>query len=92
MSDARLQGRDRPRLLDVRSTWHAEIPVLGPVELGAFKAIYARARDWADIEAMIAAETLDLEAVRAELGRMLRSEDPRLERLGEAVRQADGDR
>lgn len=35
------------------------IPVLGPVELGVFKAMYDRTRDWADIEAMLGASTLD---------------------------------
>jgi hypothetical protein len=68
-----------------------EIPVLGPVELAVFKAIFDRTRDWADIEAMITAETLDLEAVREQLDRLLDIEDPRIERLAEAVRRADAD-
>lgn len=36
-----------------------QIPVLGPVELATFKAWFDRASDWADIEAMLAAGTLD---------------------------------
>lgn len=61
------------------------IPVLGPVELAAFKVMYDRTRDWADIEAMVAAETVDLDAVRATLAPMLAFEDPRFARLDEAV-------
>ena len=38
-----------------------QIPVLGPVELAVFKAFFNRTKDWADIEAMLTAETLDLE-------------------------------
>jgi hypothetical protein len=35
------------------------IPVLGPVELAMHKAMFDRASDWLDIEAMLAAGTLD---------------------------------
>jgi hypothetical protein len=66
-----------------------EIPILGPVELAVFKAMFDRTRDWADIEAMVAAETLDLEAVRATLTTMLESDDERLARLDEAVRRVE---
>jgi len=64
------------------------IPVLGPVELGVFKAMYDRTRDWADIEAMLGASTLDLDAVREGLGEMLPPHDPRFARLDEALRRA----
>lgn len=66
----------------------ARIPILGPVELAVFKAVFDRTRDWADIEAMLEAETLDLDAVHGHLARML-GEDPRLERLADAARRAD---
>jgi hypothetical protein len=69
-----------------------EIPVLGPVELAVFKAAFDRTRDWADIEAMLAAETLDVDAVRDHLDRLLGADDPRFERLAEAVRRADAGR
>ena len=65
-----------------------EIPVLGPIELAVFKAMFDRTRDWADIEAMIAKGTLDLEAVREALRAMLGPEDRRLMRLDEAERVA----
>jgi len=68
----------------------AEIPVLGPVDLAVFKAMFDRTRDWADIEAMLAAHTLDADAVREALGEMLEPGDPRFARLGEAERLAAG--
>jgi hypothetical protein len=67
-----------------------QIPVLGPVELATFKAMFDRTRDWADIEAMLAAETVDVAALRARLGQLVDSDDPRFARLKEAIRRADG--
>lgn len=64
------------------------IPILGPVELAVFKVMFDRTRDWADIEAMLAAGTLDLDAVRATLSPMLAGEDARFARLDEAERRA----
>lgn len=62
------------------------IPVLGPAELAVFKVRYDRTRDWADIEAMIAAGTLDLNAVREALagwpGRPMRSSAGSTKRCG----------
>jgi hypothetical protein len=64
------------------------IPVLGPVELAVFKAMFDRTRDWADIEAMLEAGTLDLDATGAALRSMLPPDDPRFARLREAERRA----
>ena len=64
-----------------------KIPVLGPVELAAFKAMFDRTRDWADIEAMVGASTLDVDAVRATLEGLLPADDERFARLDEAVRR-----
>jgi hypothetical protein len=64
------------------------IPVLGPTELAVFKAMFDRTRDWADIEAMIAAGTLDTDAARATLRAMLTDDDERFARLDEATRRA----
>jgi hypothetical protein len=61
--------------------------VLGPIELAVFKANFDRTRDWADVEAMVAAETLDVDTVREHLQRLLGADDPRLARLDEAVRR-----
>jgi hypothetical protein len=60
------------------------IPVLGPVELAVFKAMFDRTRDWADIEAMVAARSVDMESVREALAEMLPEDDPRFARLEQA--------
>ncbi|MGI8511855.1 MAG: hypothetical protein ACR2NH_04425 [Solirubrobacteraceae bacterium] len=65
-----------------------QIPVLGPVELLVFKAMLDRTRDWADIEAAVAAQTVDVEAVRVVLSTMLDEDDERFARLEDAVRRA----
>jgi hypothetical protein len=57
------------------------IPVLGPVELAVFKVMFDRTRDWADIEAMADRGTLDFDAVRRSLRRLLDADDPRFARL-----------
>lgn len=62
--------------------------MLGPVELAVFKAMFDRTRDWADIEAMIAAGSLDLGAVRSALQAMLAEDDSRFARLEEAETRA----
>lgn len=66
-----------------------DIPILGPIELTVFKVMFDRTRDWADIEAMVSANTVDLDAVREQLQSMLDSDDPRFDRLSEAVRRAE---
>lgn len=66
------------------------IPVLGPLELTVFKAMFDRTRDWADIEEIAAAGNLDLAAVDEALKTMLGDDDPRFERLEQAVLRAQG--
>jgi hypothetical protein len=65
-----------------------QIPVLGPVELAVFKAMFDRTRDWADIEAMLVAERLDLDAVREQLQTMFPADDHRFARLEDALERA----
>jgi hypothetical protein len=65
-----------------------QIPVLGPTELAVFKVMFDRTRDWADIEAMAEAGTLDVDAVRSALAKLVEDDDPRLARLDEAVARA----
>lgn len=65
-----------------------EISVLGPVELAVFKAMFDRTRDWADIEAMFGACSLDPADAHAALGALLPPADPRFARLDEAARRA----
>lgn len=69
----------------------SEIPVLGPVELAVFKVMFDRTRDWADVESMVAARTLDVEAVRAQLRQLVAADDARFARLDEAIRLADAE-
>lgn len=62
-----------------------EIPVLGPIELAVFKVMFDRTRDWADVEAMLSAGTLDTEVVREEFAALVGDDDPRIVRLDETV-------
>jgi hypothetical protein len=64
------------------------IPVLGPTELAVFKVMFDRTRDWADVEAMAAAGTLDTDAVKHALRTLVGAEDPRFARLDDAVARA----
>jgi len=80
-------ARHRRRVAFGRS----QIPVLGPVELAVFKAMFDRTRDWADIEAMLVAQSLDLDAVREALQTMFGADDHRFARLEESLRRARAD-
>ncbi len=70
----------------------SRIRVLGPVELVVFKAIFNRTKDWADIEAVVAAEAVDVDAVQELLAELVGADDPRLARLEEAVELGLADR
>lgn len=69
-----------------------KIPVLGPTELAVFKAMFDRTRDWADVEAMVAAGTLDVGEVRETLRALLPADDQRFARLEEARRRGARER
>ena len=58
-----------------------QIPILGPVELAVFKVMFDRTRDWADLEAMVEAGTLDLAAVNQAVAQLVDQDDDRLRRL-----------
>lgn len=62
--------------------------MLGPIGLAVFTVMYDRTRDRANVEAMISAGTLDIEAVRNTLQTMLADDDERFARLAEAARRA----
>src|SRR5260370_802221 len=67
------------------------IPVLDCTGIAVFKAMFARPRDWVDIEAMVEARSLDVdEATR--WGREMVGHDPRVERLADlrALRRPQG--
>jgi hypothetical protein len=58
-----------------------EIPFLSCRDLAVFKAFFDRTKDWADLEEMAAAGTLDIEAVAGVLVRFLGADDHRVARL-----------
>ncbi len=57
------------------------VPFLSCVDLAVFKAFFDRTKDWADLEAMRDAGTLDFAHVTATIVELLGADDPRLERL-----------
>ena len=57
------------------------LPFLDCRDLAVFKAFFDRTKDWADLEAMAEAETLDVEAVVGVLARHLGADDDRIQRL-----------
>jgi hypothetical protein len=57
------------------------VPFLACSDLAVFKASFDRTRDWADLEEMVAAGTLDIEHVLGVVVRYLGAADPRVERL-----------
>jgi hypothetical protein len=59
----------------------AELPFLACDDLAVFKAFFSRTKDWADLEEMAAAGTLELDRVVGVLARYLGPDDPRIERL-----------
>ena len=58
-----------------------QLPFLACADLAVFKVFFDRTQDWADLEAMAAAGTLDVEAVLGTVVRYLGGEDHRIERL-----------
>jgi hypothetical protein len=58
-----------------------ELPFLACRDLAVFKTFFNRTRDWADLEEMHVAGTLDVRAVTTELLEFLGEDDPRIMRL-----------
>jgi hypothetical protein len=58
-----------------------EMPFLGCTDLAVFKAFFDRTKDWADLEEMAAAGTLDTDRVVGILTRYLGAPEARVERL-----------
>ncbi len=63
----------------------AEIPFLGCSDLAVFKAFFDRTKDWADLEEMKSAGTLDADRVLGALVRYLGHDDHRIARLRRLV-------
>lgn len=59
----------------------AELPFLACDDLAVFKASFNRTRDWADLEAMREAGTLDVPTVTGILATLLGADDERVGRL-----------
>jgi hypothetical protein len=59
----------------------AELPFLACEDLAVFKACFNRTRDWADLEAMRDAATLDVPRVAGVLASFLGADDERVARL-----------
>jgi len=57
------------------------LPFLSCLDLAVFKAFFDRTKDWADLEEMAAAGTLDVDHVVGILVRYLGADDPRITRL-----------
>jgi hypothetical protein len=57
------------------------LPVLGATELVVFKAFFDRTKDWADIEAMLAADTVDGHRALGWLVDLLGADDERVDRF-----------
>jgi hypothetical protein len=58
-----------------------EVPFLACTDLAVFKAFFDRTKDWADLEEMAAAGTLDTDRVVGILSHYLGADDQRVERL-----------
>lgn len=65
----------------VRPFAGAEVPFLACSDLAVFKAFFDRTKDWADLEDMAAADTLDVDRVIGVLVRYLGPADHRITRL-----------
>lgn len=59
----------------------SEVPFLACVDLAVFKVFFDRTKDWADLEEMAAAGTLDTDRVVGILTRYLGAPDDRITRL-----------
>lgn len=57
------------------------VPILAANHLAVFKAFFDRTRDWADIEAMLDAQTIDVHIVLGWLVDLLGPEDHRVQRF-----------
>ena len=65
------------------------LPVLGATELAVFKAFFNRTKDWADIEEMLQAETVDVHRALGWLVDLLGADDERLTRFRSRLDRPD---
>ena len=62
------------------------IPILGCEDLAVFKSMFARTKDWADIEAMVDARALDLPTTIGWVTSLLGPDHPSTDRLARLLR------
>ncbi|MEQ8857950.1 MAG: nucleotidyl transferase AbiEii/AbiGii toxin family protein [Pseudomonadales bacterium] len=83
--DVFLDSTDYHRQVAERVRWETfmnrSLPFLSCHDLAVFKAFFNRARDWADLEEMLAAGTIEPAAVAAVLIRYLGADDERVQKL-----------
>jgi hypothetical protein len=83
--DVFLNTTDFHEGMSARVRWEpfagVELPFLACEDLAVFKAFFNRTKDWADLEAMQEAGTLDVPAVVGVLATFLGSDDDRIARL-----------
>ena len=65
------------------------LPFLSCFDLAVFKAFFDRRRDWADLEDMLAAGSIDVDAVVDTLATYLGPDDERITKLQELAREGD---
>lgn len=93
--DVFLDSTEFHRAVADRVRWETfldrRIPFLSCHDLAVFKAFFNRARDWADLEEMVAAGTIEAAAVAAVLIDMLGADDERVSRLTGLAPQTPSD-
>ncbi len=82
-TDFHREAADRAR---IEQFGGASVPFLACRDLAVFKAFFNRTKDWADLEEMHAAESLDVTSVLGVLVDYLGPDDPRISRLSELSR------
>lgn len=70
-----------PKRVSIESFAGEQVPFLACRDIAVFKVFFSRTRDWADLEDMATAGTLDVEAVLGGIVNYLGAEDQRIERL-----------
>ncbi|MEM7003765.1 MAG: hypothetical protein AAF529_23475 [Pseudomonadota bacterium] len=83
--DLFFNSTDYHEQLAARCRWESfageQIPFLSCLDLAVFKVFFDRTKDWADLEAMRDAGTLDVQFVAGVISHYLGADDPRLKRL-----------
>lgn len=83
--DLFLNSTDLHAPMSERVRWESfageSLPFLSCHDLALFKAFFNRTKDWADLEAMHAAGTLDIARVRTTVAEYLGADDERVRRL-----------